>query len=427
MRRRPRLLFVLLAFASAGLGAEDVRDELQRLQKEAQTAHRGHDYKAFLDASRKIAALAPRSSRALYNLACAYAVNGAKADAAATLDRLARMGLGFDVAADADFAAVKDSPEMKPVLRNMQALRAPFGKSEVAFRLPEKDLIEGIAHDPRTGAFFVSSVRRRRIVRVDADGTARDFVPEGGDGLLSVIALSLDPARRALWATSDATPWMKDRRKEEEGRSWLLEYDADTGKLRRRLGPPTEAAGGHLSDMTVGPQSDVTVADPYTGRLYRLEPGADALRVVVPPGPIASPQGMAWSADGRWLFVADYAQGIARVDPRTWTVSLLEAPTDAFVNGIDGLGLAGDSLVGVQNGATPHRLVRLRLDPTGSRIVAVSVLERANPLWDEPTLGAVVGKAFYYVGTSQYGKFGDDEIDEAKVEPPLVFRTRLDW
>jgi hypothetical protein len=94
VKRQPRLLFVLLALASAGLAAEDVRDELPRLQKEAQAAYRGHDYKAFLDTSRKISALAPRSSRALYNLARAYALNGAKADAAATLDRLARMGLG---------------------------------------------------------------------------------------------------------------------------------------------------------------------------------------------------------------------------------------------------------------------------------------------------------------------------------------------
>jgi streptogramin lyase len=426
-------LAVLIAAATAALstgmprpGAEDVSD-LQRAQEDAQKAYRAHDYKAYLEAMRRLVALAPRSSRALYALASAQALNGAKADAAATLERLAGLGLGFDPAGDPDFAGVKDAPELQPVFEKLQALRAPFGTSEPAFRLPDKDMVEGVARDPKTGAFFVSSVWRRRIVRVAADGTAAAFVPEGRDGLYSVIALAVDPERRALWATSDATPWMKDGRPEEEGRSALVEYDVDTGRLRRRFEPPASATGAHLSDMTVGPKGEVMVADPYTGRVFVLAPGAAALEVRVAPGTLRSPQGMAWSADGRWLFVADYALGIARLDPRDGSVVVLPAPEDAFVNGIDGLALAGDSLVGVQNGATPNRIVRLRLDPAASRIVAVTVVERANPRWEEPTLGTVVGRDFYYVGTSQYGKFEGKTIDEARIEPPVIFRTHLDW
>ncbi len=417
-------MWVLLALTGA---AQEPRNELQKAVQEATAARQGHDYKTFLERSLRIVELAPGSTRALYGLACAYALNGVAERAVETLDRLATMEVAFDIETEADFAAIKDGVAFQAVARKMSALWTPVGSGEVAFRLPEKDAIEGVAHDPKSGDFFVSSVRRRRIVRVSPGGVAHAFTGDGQDGLLSVVALAVDPSRRALWATSDATPWRKDPRPEEEGRSWLLEYDLDSGALRRRLGPPASLAVARLSDLALGPRGEVAVADPLNGRVYLLASGEKELRTLVAPGPIASPQGMAFSPDGRWLFVADYVRGVARVDPQSGAVTALARPEIAVLGGIDGLAHFGDSLVGIQNGVRPHRIVRLRLDAEATRIVAVTVVERANPRWDEPTLGVVVGRDFYYVGTSQYGKFGDADIDDAKLEPPLVFRTRLDW
>jgi sugar lactone lactonase YvrE len=416
-----------LLAAAVAVSPQDGRDELRRLYEQSQAAHRAKDHTAFLAHSRRVAELAPRSTRALYNLACAHALTGGGAEAIRLLERLAAMGVAFDPAADEDFASLRTSPEFQAVVRSMAGLSEPVGKSEVAFQLPEKDMIEGVVHDAKTGAYFVSSVRRRKIVRVASDGAVRDFTAEAQDGLGSVMALGVDPARRALWVTTAATAWMRDARKEDEGRSWLVEYDADSGTLRRKLGPPAAATDGHLSDLVLDKDGGVTVADPDTGRLYALAPDAKELSVLLEPGRIASPQGMAWSADGRWLFVADYTQGVARVDPRDRSVTYLEAPPDVTVNGIDGLLLAGDSLVAIQNGIRPHRITRLRLDPEARRILDVAVVERANPRWDEPTLGTLVGKDLYYVGTSQYAKITDAGVDEAKLQQPLIFKTRLEW
>ena len=41
--------------------------------------------------------------------------------------------------------------------------------------------------------------------------------------------------------------------------------------------------------------------------------------------------------NGRWLFVADYTQGIARIEPGSGAVTLLPGPEDAALGGIDGL------------------------------------------------------------------------------------------
>ncbi len=186
--------------------------------------------------------------------------------------------------------------------------------------------------------------------------------------------------------------------------------------------------GGSVSDLALGPDGSLYAADPGEGRVYRLPPAGDRLEVLVDEGPILSAQGMAASADGRLLFVADYVQGIARVDLETREVVFLETPEDLLVSGIDGLLLAGDSLVGIQNGLRPHRVVRLRLDPSRSRITEGTVLERAHPRFDEPTLGVIVGDALYYVANSQYRLFdANGAPDRERLQEPVVLRLSLPW
>jgi sugar lactone lactonase YvrE len=330
------------------------------------------------------------------------------------------MGLAPDAAADPDFDRVKASPAVQQALRQLADNRRPIERSEGAFTLADKGLItEGVAYDPKTRAFFVSSVRQRKVVRRDAEGAVRDFVPSGGDGLLAAVALAVDPDRRALWVSSMAMPQMDGFRKDQEGESFVLEYDLDSGRVRRKLLPPV--AGGRLADLAVGPGGELVVSDPATGRLYRLE--KDALRVLVDQGPLASAQGLAFAPDGR-LFVADYVQGPARVDLRTGEVRLLEVPADSAVTGIDGLVWDGQRLVGIQNGTEPNRVVRLTLE--GDRVTAVTVLERAHPRFDEPTLGVVVGEALFYVANSQYAAVGKDgRLDEARLREPVILRMPL--
>jgi hypothetical protein len=219
---------------------------------------------------------------------------------------------------------------------------------------------------------------------------------------------------------------MRGFKKEEEGRSLLLEYALDDGQLRRRLEPPV--AGGRVSDVALGPDGTVYAADPRTGRIDHLPPGADRLGVLVDEGPIVSAQGMAATPDGRFLFVADHVRGVTRIDLETREVRLLPTPENLLTSGIDGLVLAGDSLVGIVNGLRPHRVVRLRLDPSRSRVVEGTVLERAHPLFDEPTLGVVVDGALHYVANSQYRHFDEDGTPDLKqLREPTVLRLDLPW
>jgi sugar lactone lactonase YvrE len=413
-------LTVGMVLLAASTGAQSAREQVARERELAREAHGRKDHDAFLVHSRRLVELAPRSVGALYNLACAEALLGNAPDATRLLERLAGMGLAPDAAADPDFERVKAATAFQQALVRLAENRKPIERGEVAFTLPERGLIpEGVAYDAKAGAFFVSSIRQRKVVRRDAQRGVRDFVPSGQDGLLAAAALAVDDARRALWVSTAAVPEMVGFRKEQEGQSFVLEYDLDTGRLRRRLSPPL--AGGRVSDLAVGPGGELAVSDPITGRVYLLE--NDALRVLVDPGPLGSPQGLAFAPDGR-LFVADYVQGPARVDLRTGAVHLLDAPADAALTGIDGLVWNDGALIGIQNGVEPHRVVRLTLE--GDRVAGLHVLERAHARYDEPTLGVVVGGSLYYVANSQYAAVRQDgSLDEARLREAVILRLPL--
>jgi sugar lactone lactonase YvrE len=419
------LLSGALALAQA---PADPAAEARRLLTEAAAAHENKDYALFLQKTEAAVALSPRSPRALYNLACAQALTGRAQAAVATLDRITALGVYLDAAADSDFAAIKDTPAFQSTVARAAALNTPVAAGVEALRLKEKDLVtEGLAHDPQSGDFFLSSVHKRKIVRVTRDGVSRDFVTEGQDGLWSVLAMKIDGPRKLLWATSAALREGLGFRKEDEGKAALFAFHLDTGKLARRIEPPADGKKHNLNDLAVDAQGRLFVSDAMSGHVYVVSPGAEALRVLVEPGVLASPQGLVLSPDARTLWVADYGRGLARVDVASGKVQLVDPPPDAVLAGIDGLVGHGRDLIAIQNGIRPHRVVRVALDEAGTRATSVQVLDRAHPAYDEPTLGVIVGDDLHYIANSQWGSFTKEGalFPLEELREPIVLRLRL--
>jgi hypothetical protein len=136
---------------------------------------------------------------------------------------------------------------------------------------------------------------------------------------------------------------------------------------------------------------------------------------------------MALTPDERTVYLADYSRGILRIDLTSRAVNLMPTRDNVLALGIDGLYLVDGRLVGIQNGVEPHRVVRLTLSPAGDSITGSEVLERAHPLYAEPTLGVMVGRDLCYVANSQWERFGEDGriADSSALLPPTVLRLRL--
>jgi hypothetical protein len=83
-------------------------------------------------------------------------------------------------------------------------------------------------------------------VAVAHDGTARDFISPGQDGIGPVAGMEVDPTRRTLWGAtmylSELPVPVADTTLLEDGA--LYAYDVDTGQLRRRyLLAPADGVG----------------------------------------------------------------------------------------------------------------------------------------------------------------------------------------
>ena len=405
---RPALVLAAVAAFASPAGAQSDSSWALHARAARQAYHEGNFsvFRAQLLAQRREIGALPRLD---YDLAVAEARLGNGARAVEWLETFADMGLWQDVARDPDLVSLRSASGYAQVLARLAANREPIARGAPAFTLADADLIaEVIAWDPAGNRFFVSSVHRRKIIALDSTGRATDFTQPGADGTWGMLALAVDRARGVLWATTVAMPPAEGYAAADSGRSALLSYDLATGRVRARLEPPATRAGHALGDMTLAANGTVYVSDGASGAVYTVAPDGRALDVLEPPGTFTSPQTPALSPDERRLFVADYARGVAVIDLATRAVAWLPHPGNVAMAGIDGLYRVGTTLLALQNGTTPNRVLRLVLDDGMTRILGADVVERGAPSLDEPTHGVLVGDSFYFIARSGWSRVRDD-------------------
>ncbi len=270
-----------------------------------------------------------------------------------------------------------------------------------AFVLTERDLLpESIAWDPASRSFFVGSMHRRKIVRRAADGTVSDWAGPR-EGLWSVIGIKVDTTRGALWANScsmgDELP-MTPPDSATVGRGALLRLRLPDGAVVGRYEPGPDRRPVCFNDLAIAPAGDIFLtAGP--GGLWRLRNGADTLERVLADTTLWL-NGVATGPDGA-LYVAGDAQGPLRLDPETGEWQAVRASASDTLKGIDGLYVHRGSLVWIQNGVEPARVVQAPLSENGLAIREVRVLERGHADYAIPTTGVMVGDTLFYVATAQ--------------------------
>lgn len=349
----------------------------------------------------------PTEGAALYVIAQLEARLG-RADAA--LDALARLdALGWDFPPDdRAFPSLRGDTRYRTIA-DVIAARAPHAStSTVAFTIAERGLVpEGIAFDARSGAFFVSSVARRKIVAVDP--AARDLVSAGRDGLMEALGMKVDAARNFLWVASSD---------ESTGSSGVFAFDPSTGALRRRA----FLSGGHeLNDLALDARGSLFVTDTIGGGVYLMVPAADTLLPYLEPGTFVYPNGIALSESPPRVLVADLL-GITVVDREKKSLRPLLHDAHVSLGGIDGMALEGRALYAVQSGLGGPRVVRFDLDDALERVERATVLETDHAALQVPTTGVVANGAFHFVANSQLDV--DDRRPDAMREV-VVLKTPL--
>jgi hypothetical protein len=218
---------------------------------------------------------------------------------------------------------------------------------------PKHRLVEGVASDGKT--IWVSSVLDRQVLACRASCRAIATLPAP----LHPFAIVWDSGRKRLWVAADCPPGVKAIKPCDRGALIAL---STAGRTMTRIAPVSGSF--HPGDVSASP-TEVFVSDSQNGAVYRLAANGYSLAPVVAPGVGKSAQGSAVSSDGQSLIVADYSEGVGRVDLVSGARTILPRQDGKPLRGVDGMTRCGEVYYGIYNGATPGLLVSIAPNATG--------------------------------------------------------------
>lgn len=377
---------------------------------------------------RRLLVLRPNSGELRVALAANYAQQGEKSKAYELLLNSQKQGFGFDLSKDDKFAAIADTKVWTYIVDNLKANLKPFGEGSVAFALPAGDqLFDSLAFDPKKKQFLAGSVREGKIYRVGKNGTLQEFIaPTAQNGLWSVYAMAAVPEDDVLYVASTASVYFKGFDKADFGKAGVFRFRLSDGKF---LGKSLLLPGRDertLSSIAAGRNGQVYAADGLRNEIYRLDDGE--LKLLMENPQLTSLRGLALDADGKNLYFADYSLGVFGIDLAGGKgFDLAYDPKTLVLGGIDGLYWYDHTLVAIESGMSPHRVMRLSLSQDGRKIVDAMPLDAGKPEFKLPTYGAIDGDGLYFIANSQknlYDAYGTLKSG-ARPEAVKVFRSNL--
>lgn len=407
-------VFLLLTVAEA---AAEPRHAV--LLREAAVAIRAGDATTALARTEEAAALRPDYPRIQLNLARLYASSDQPARALAALQRLAEMGLQLKIESDPALAALREKPEFKALAKRLATpATEPASADAAAFTLLDMTgIVESCLVDPETLLWYFGDVRNRCVWLRDVTGGLARMRPftSPDDKLDGVFRLALSPDRKTLWAATGTVAAMTGDDAEDGKRTALVAIDSSTGRVRERHEVPADGHKHLLGDFVVNADGSILATDSFSPVIWRLSVDGQLERWLEHDD-FASLQGIVVTSDGKTLYVSDYGNGIWRIDVATKAITRLEPPDNATFFGLDGLALAPEGLIAVQNGITPQRVLFIK--PATSGKSSARVLTQGLPDMTDLALGQAFNGHFHFVSNSGWALF--DPPTETASQPRTV-------
>ena len=391
---------------------------LQEVYQAGVTAYKNGDNEAFLANMKLAYAYRPNHPSILYNLSVAYALNGDKENSIEKLEKVLWMNAELPFQSDEDLASLKGFEPFEKLNKEIELLKRPLLNGTEAFGLTDKAFHpEGIAYSKKTKKFYLGSVRDRKIITVDKNGTVNEFA--SGMGLMSVMGLRVDDQKGLLWVSSTPAPEMKDFEKGLTAE--LICFDLKSHSIVERYSAPHSEAW--IGDLTTRSDGAVYATSSSSDRpaIYVVKSNSDQMEVLLEPDNLVSLQGITFNENETCLFLADYRYGIFKYELKTKVLSQVVSDVKTSLKGIDGLYFIDGDLIAIHNGVKPFRIVRYKLNESEDRIVGYEFLEKALPEMNEPTLGVIVKDELYYVANSPWAAYNKEKefLIEKSSEPSI--------
>jgi hypothetical protein len=242
-------------------------------------------------------------------------------------------------------------------------------------------------------------------VKVALDGTTTDFCPSAFHGMTSIFGIKVDTKKNLLWACS--APMQEMENYDSAARSAIFKFELASGKLIQKYEMPLIAKTNVLGDLIIDKKGTVFVSDSQGNTVYTINEKTNKIEPFYNSPELMNLQGLTLSADEKYMFVADYMKNIYRLHMKTKELIEVTSSVDVALKGIDGIYFYENSLIAIQNGVSPLRCTRYYLSKDLTEITKFEIIDRKHPAFNEPTLGVIDGKTFYYIANSQWGGYDD--------------------
>ncbi|MDZ7647199.1 MAG: hypothetical protein U5K54_08475 [Cytophagales bacterium] len=382
-------------------------------------AYKEKNYKEFERLNIEALQIHPSQPSVLYNLAASYALNNKLASSFNALTELISWKADVIFENDSDFALLMDNPEYKKDLQEMKnVFSAPMEKSKVMALMESTYHLEDILYI--NNKLIVTDVRNGYVLKYDigSKNTTKVATLEG-----SALALTTAAEENCVWVSSSLISNYRGFIKKNENKASLVKINIEKNKIIATIEIPDEAIIGSMIRIgdriyaTNSLSSEIIVVDTKLNRVSK-KINIDGAR---------SLQGITRSDNEKYVFVADYIVGIAKinlegVEPVAWLPS-----KGYLLKGIDGISYVDpNTLIAIQNNSTPHRVIKVSHD--NNEVTSILMLDNALPNNGEPTNGTYLKEVgFVYVTNSQwpfYDREGNPTSD--RWEPQQIRQIKFD-
>ncbi len=386
----------------------------------AAQAYAAEDHQKWVVALENLNRLRPFNYDLMRQLVIGYTLTGRTSEAFNMMLRMQQQGLAVEWDEIDEVAPLRQHRLYDHLRDLMLEAGNPAGNLTTLLEIgPEHPMPEALAWDRAGERVFVGTVHHGRIlVRGTSDEDFRVFADrDSAPSLRAVFDLLVDAERGHLWAATGSIGQYRGSRQAEFGRTSLIRFDLETGEVLDEYRVLGDGVPHLLGAMTMAEDGAIYANDTVSPVIYRLVPGAERPQPIIAQPMLTGLRGIALSPDEKRVYVADYDLGIFFFDlTQDGAGFALGIPETLNLGGIDGLYFWRDSLVVIQNGVTPQRILRLELDDSGTRVAQVATVAKAFPEFDNPTYGTLEGDDLLFFASSHWHHV--DGTGRA-VSPPL--------
>jgi sugar lactone lactonase YvrE len=393
---------------------------LQYYYTKAKEAHQAGNYASFYEFIQAAEELHPYHQGILYHRGVAAALTGRSDEAIYYLKEAILINTEFDLTTP-DLNTLTNMTGFQHVKQLKEKLSQPVMQSDTAFVLTDRTLhAEGIAAGNKPEQFFVTSIRKRKIIQVNEHATlVKDFTPVPLPS--SVLGVRIDATRKVLWACTSPLPEMEHFDSTQQ--SSVYKFDLSGNLLKKYVADKPAVFG----DIALNRKGEVFISDSQQNTIYKVNEQTTTLDTYYTSKEFWNIQGVTFSNDEQYLFIADYIKGIYRLNTQTKEVIQLSKTTSVSLKSIDGLLWYKNGLITIQNGTNPMRVSYLKLNDTLDSINRVTLIDSDHPAFHEPTNGCIIGDTLYYIANSQWGGYSENHEPKPfeQLQDIVILKTDL--